>query len=319
MAEIISFALDQVNSCVGSCYRGNGLRVVTVAMALFLPAYAWEDTCKPFPEIYADGEELCNKMFDDSFEYTTDEDKGYTMWWFGGANPNHAAAAANGLVVPTTCNLKGLHKTAPSSEGDDMTECHPWKDEACCNHSTVKSAEALRTGYGGGYEWDRCGPMSPECERFFVQEGCMYECDVTAGLYRKCTDAQVTAAGDNRSDPCRNKGWQMYKMPIKASYCNAWFDACRNDRFCGGGDFFECNSNYWESQDDQKATEAAAAATALQEAQDEADTLSPGIIAVIAIAAFLIVALCSFLVFMARKEKKGDPLFQSLNRVPEKA
>jgi hypothetical protein len=29
-------------------------------------------------------------------------------------------------------------------------------------------------------------------------------------------------------------------MPIKASYCNAFYDACKDDLFCGYGNFFEC-------------------------------------------------------------------------------
>jgi len=45
--------------------------------------------------------------------------------------------------------------------------------------------------YGAGYEWDRCGKLSQACERFFVQEACLYECDPNIGNYRKCSDAQV--------------------------------------------------------------------------------------------------------------------------------
>jgi hypothetical protein len=29
-------------------------------------------------------------------------------------------------------------------------------------------------------------------------------------------------------------------MPIKASYCDAFYEACKNDLFCGHGNFFEC-------------------------------------------------------------------------------
>ena len=35
------------------------------------------------------------------------------------------------------------------------------------------------------YHWDRCGPLSPQCERFFVQEACFYECEPAAGLFRR--------------------------------------------------------------------------------------------------------------------------------------
>jgi folate receptor len=38
----------------------------------------------------------------------------------------------------------------------------------------------------------------------------------------------------------------MYKMPIKASYCDAWHHACADDFFCGsdGGSFFSCAAEY---------------------------------------------------------------------------
>ena len=34
----------------------------------------------------------------------------------------------------------------------------------------------------------------------------------------------------------------MYKMPIRKSFCDSWYQACYNDLFCGagGGDFFSC-------------------------------------------------------------------------------
>jgi len=283
------------------------LRVVTVVMALFcLPAHAWDPTCKPIGELYQNGEAICNELFGDSFMYSTDEDKAYTMWWFGGASPNEAAAAANGLTVPSTCELEYNHKTAPGPEGN-ITECHPWKENACCDASTVKSAEALNKGYGAGYEWDRCGPMSDECARFFVQEACMYECDVTAGLYRKYTDEEAA----NASHPGFENKWAIHKMPIKASYCNAWHDACRNDYFCDSDDgYWGCNAQYWEKQEKAKAVAAAAAQQVLDDA--DADKKASRIIAVIISGVVLVVLLCAFLCYMARKEKKGQPLFHPL-------
>lgn len=49
----------------------------------------------------------------------------------------------------------------------------------CLHHATDSN-------YGDEYRWDRCGPLSQACERFFVQEACFYECEPSAGLYRKC-------------------------------------------------------------------------------------------------------------------------------------
>jgi hypothetical protein len=41
------------------------------------------------------------------------------------------------------------------------------------------------------------------------------------------------------ADEEHNK-WEIHRMPIKASYCNAFYEACKNDFFCGHGNFFEC-------------------------------------------------------------------------------
>ena len=47
----------------------------------FASVEAWE-TCQTFDQIYANGEELCEVMWNNAFEYTTDEDNAYTFWWF---------------------------------------------------------------------------------------------------------------------------------------------------------------------------------------------------------------------------------------------
>lgn len=73
--------------------------------------------------------------------------------------------------------------------------------------------------------------MSQACERYFVQESCFYECDPHVGLYTKYNESQI-------ADPDYNT-WQIVGMPIKKSYCDGWFDACKKDYLCGK-DFFEC-------------------------------------------------------------------------------
>ena len=167
--------------------------------------------------------------------------------------------------------------------------------------------KAMNEGYGAGYEWDRCGPMSQACERFFVEEACMYECEVNINIYRKYTDAQHAAcSADGVADgatvtlpavPPATEGtehnctvgawggndenkWQIHAMPIKASYADAWFRACANDLLPGGegcdGNLFSCAGTYHAqlAADAVLAAELAAnetAATAAAEAQLAAD------------------------------------------------
>lgn len=333
-AEITPVSPDQVNACVGSVSRRRGhrhaLRLLLLATCA-TNAFAWEDNCQPFKEIYADGKELCEIMWGDAFEYSTDEENAYTMWWFGENNPNEALARKLNKTVPDVCHLDYYHLDSPAPLPDDATECHPWGANACCDHKTILTAEKIKESYGPGYEWDRCGPMSPECARFFVQEACLYECDVTAGLYRKCSDAQVAAAGDDEDDPCYHNEWEMYKMPIKASYCDAWWQACRNDRFCGGagGNFFECESLYWEdlaeeeaakkakAEEDYKAAvaaEKAAEELAAAEAEQKKKRTTTLVVIIVIVALFF----TAVLVFMISRERKGKPVFEPL-LVPESA
>lgn len=215
--------------------------------------------CKPFKEIYNGGKELCENMWNNAFKYESDTSKpAYTMWFFSNTNPNDAISFALNHTMPVTeCHLQYYHKDAPGPEPETFTECHPWKDNACCLRDTVSSAQKLKEGYGKEYHWDRCGPLSPECERFFVQEACFYECEPSAGFYRKfkkdiydekCDSyhASYDKAYQEATCPEQHNEWQMHGMPINAAYCDAWHTACANDNFCASdsGDFFTCAAEY---------------------------------------------------------------------------
>lgn len=274
--------------------------------------------CRPMSQIYPTGKELCENMWSDSFEYynSTDADtKAYTMWFFDAKNNPNQQVVQNvwgtSAVAPISfgnggtgeikipiekCWLDYYHKDDVGPEPETFTECHPWKESSCCRKETVGSAEKLKMAYGAGYHWDRCGKLSPECERFFVQEACFYECEPSAGLYRKFHPWGSDSSGsnklpidhpgsyhyDSRCDPdapdynpslatdtsiCGTHGphntWQMWKMPIKASYCDAWWTACHTDLFCASnsGDFFTCASEYEEFD----------VATAMKNAKKEAE------------------------------------------------
>jgi hypothetical protein len=93
-------------------------------------------------------------------------------------------------------------------------------------------------------------------------------------------------------------------MPIKKSYCNAWYDACKNDYFCGKGSFFGCEAYYWESQ-----AKAGSGGGGSKENQGLIIGLSvTGALAIIAIGVTF---------FLIRKEKKGTPVFAPPEQAPE--
>ena len=180
-------------------------------------------SCKTFKDMYADGTELCESLFSDAFVVVEDDQPAYDMWFFDtDNNPNDAVTMEIfGQEPVEECNVQYFHKDVPSAEGDEMGECHPWKQRSCCHGSTVASVDKMKAAYGSSY--DRCGTMSDACERFFVFELCFYECEPSVGLFRKYSD--------NQTDHPEFNTWQIYQMPMKKSQCDAWFDACRNDLF----------------------------------------------------------------------------------------
>ena len=197
---------------------------------------------------------MMHMMWDSKYKYTEDEQMAYTMWWTDGSSPNDLITQAHGMTVPDTCDVAYLHKVGPPTPEEGLTECQPWHANACCHKATVASPEKMNSAYGAGYGWDRCGPLSQGCERFFVAEACMYECEVNTGLYRKYTDAQHAACSadgvavgaavtlsDGTAYTCtvhwggnHENRWQLHEMPIKASYADAWYRACVDDLFPGG-------------------------------------------------------------------------------------
>ena len=225
------------------------------------------------------------------------------MWFFDSANnPNNAITSTLNASDPSlfqgydtnSCHLDYYHKATPSEEDDNFTECHPWKQSSCCYQETVSDVDAINQAYGAEYHWDRCGPLSQACERFFVQEACFYECSPNIGLFRKYHPNTFNSSNDSHN------AWEVEGMPIKASYCNAWFDACRNDYFCdaGGGNFFEC-ARVYEEQDQ--------ATTIVRE-----DKTDAGVVVGIIVACVVAVGALVGLVCLIQRERKGAPMFSPL-------
>ncbi|GAB5354481.1 hypothetical protein AAMO2058_000122400 [Amorphochlora amoebiformis] len=284
-----------------------------ILAALLSASHAQDLQCRKFSDIYPTGTELCEKMWDGAFVVSDNYTASYTMWHFEDQNPNEAVSQTLHPTGNTSvCNLQYFHKTLPTPEGPDFTECHPWKNEACC---TIQTADAtnLNTAYGPTYRWDRCGALSPACERFFVQEACFYECSPHIGLYRKfgghaCNqdDPQCTQVYDP-SDPTHNT-WQVHQMPIRKDYCDSWLLACANDLFCasGGGSYFEC------ARIAPSVRVPVIVNTTTVVVDNEKTELSDGIIGLIVVLGLVAVALVIFLCCVVCREKAGKPMFQPL-------
>jgi len=240
--------------------------LVTVTLNLISAPGVKANRCKKIKHIFPDGEtggetggykdgkHMVELMWNDAFVVVEDEDKGYTMWFDKklDANPNNKVtekifAEKNGYEdTVDQCHLQYFHKEMATEE-KVLNVCKPWRNKGgCCTDEFVGSENQIKTNYGKKYHWDRCGKLSRKCEKYFVQEACFYECEPAAGLYRKHMN-QTThpewAKHEHVIDGEPNE-WQMYKMPIKKTFSDAWYEACKDDYFCAGGGFFDCAKAY---------------------------------------------------------------------------
>lgn len=71
----------------------------------------------------------------------------------------------------------------------------------------------------------RCGRLSQKCLDFFINEECFYECDVNIGKFRRY---------ENCEQFLRSGALEVKGVPIKASYCDEWYEACKEESICVG-------------------------------------------------------------------------------------
>jgi len=66
--------------------------------------------------------------------------------------------------------------------------------------------------------------LSDECEQFFIEESCFYECDKNLGKWRKFADCMENTTQFNE--------WEIENMPIKVGRCRLtpWIDHTRFQR-----------------------------------------------------------------------------------------
>jgi len=198
-------------------------------------------SCREFQEIYKNGQDLCEQIFNNSFQYVSTSSPNYgfayTMWFFTASNPNSfttqlrtEAGMSNGSMeyesTTDTCWLQTpgstVYKTSPSANSIDMTECQPFRTSACCQESAVSNETVINIQFGDEFQWDRCGPLSPQCERFFVQQSCFSTCDPNAGLFRRYSAVDFPEMMKTQPNSS-NVQLNLLDLPIQGDYCDAWF------------------------------------------------------------------------------------------------
>ncbi|GFT85496.1 folate receptor alpha [Nephila pilipes] len=119
------------------------------------------------------------------------------------------------------CLKSQSHKYKPGKEDSLHEQCLPWKDHSCC---TEEVSVGVHESNMYNFTLDHCFSqsginMSSQCRKYFNQNDCFYECEPHIGLW--VVQAQRKIASE-----------RFYKVPLCASDCNAWFNACKNDLTC---------------------------------------------------------------------------------------
>ena len=114
------------------------------------------------------------------------------------------------------CITLPLRKDVPSP-GPGLKQCSSWSQESCCkvNVSDEIALHGNKNFYN--FHFDLCGDPSPECGKFLMDEECFYHCEPYLAEFL---------------DPEHAKQGFVKGIPICARYCDAWFNACKNDLTC---------------------------------------------------------------------------------------
>ena len=116
------------------------------------------------------------------------------------------------------------HKEVPGPEGDEFKKyhCSPWAERSCCTSKTAQSIQrdGVLTLYN--MKWNHCGRnLSRTCRDWFMKDTCFYECSPNLGPF---------LVVDKRSKITRKE--RVLNVPLCASDCDAWFEACKDDLTC---------------------------------------------------------------------------------------
>lgn len=107
------------------------------------------------------------------------------------------------------------HKDSPSAE-ESMVACQAYKSDSCCTSDFTKQLATSPVKKIDNFSWTPCNKtLSRKCESFMVSVECFYRCSRNAIFWR-------------------NPNYQsaILKAPICASFCDGWFEACKEDLTC---------------------------------------------------------------------------------------
>lgn len=131
------------------------------------------------------------------------------MLWFLVAASLNGGSHSDGV-----CLQDGRHKTTPSPE-PHLQECALYADNSCCKEEHIEDISYVPSASNKNEPWDRCGPLSTECEGFLKRVSCFYRCSPDAARW-----------------PHPQRRSYIQAVPLCHSFCRDWFEACRMDMTC---------------------------------------------------------------------------------------
>mmetsp|Transcript_29552 Transcript_29552/g.47512 ORF Transcript_29552/g.47512 Transcript_29552/m.47512 type:complete len:339 (+) Transcript_29552:120-1136(+) len=180
----------------------------------------------------------------------------------------HYTLLLAGLVLATAqeCDVCHLHhsgqsgvttgKEVSSAEVFDSgaTQCREYQSESCCTQTEASAITLAGLFYDNGDGSDTytnygCGPVSATCQAFFIDMQCFHKCDKNAGKFRKFENCQADTVQD---DGTYFDGEETDRIPVRASHCNAMFEACKDESYCATApknsinEIEDCVYNNWD-------------------------------------------------------------------------
>ena len=102
--------------------------------------------------------------------------------------------------------------------------CAAYRSQSCCSASYVSDFQANPGNLYPGWALDQCPrnkTLSASCRRFLEYQECSYGCDANPRVNLQ----YLNAYGQDTNNATG-------AIPLCASYCDEWFDACADDYTC---------------------------------------------------------------------------------------
>ncbi|KAJ8279040.1 hypothetical protein COCON_G00061060 [Conger conger] len=117
------------------------------------------------------------------------------------------------LSLKDGCLTRRGQKSFPSPE-TTMKECLLYSSASCCTANFTEELVSPVTKVENT-KWDICQPLSDRCETYMKRVECFYQCSPQAVHW---TNPNYTAG--------------VLHVPVCVSFCDSWFDACKDDLTC---------------------------------------------------------------------------------------